>query len=208
MLNKEQSTTQSNAILEEYKSLREEIMRRQDARLLILGFTVAAIGTIVGLALRDAPQTVQGLNYNALALISFALALIIAALLLTIQHTQLINCISGYIREFIEPELGGLGWETRWNRLRQLARANPKRITTPLVASKPLAAYYCFLTIVTYAMAFVVGLQYYRLALALVSCLAIGACICAYDLYKQKTKGWRVNWDVIKSSTTRPPASA
>jgi hypothetical protein len=184
-------------LIEEYKLLREEIMRRQYARLVVLGFTVAGIGTVIGLTLGNNSVAVQGLNYYALALISFALAMLTAALLLTIHHTQQIDIISAYIRKYIEPKVSGIQWESRWTRYRESMHSNPKACGLPLGTSKPLAFYYGFLTAAVYSVSFVTGLHNYLPALTVVSILAIISLACSFDLYKRKTKGWKINWDVI-----------
>ncbi len=183
--------------LEEYRSLRQEIMSRQNARLLILGFTVTAIGTIIGLALQEEISLSDGLNHYAFALMTFAIVLIIAALVLTIHHTQQIDVIGAYIRKFIEPKVAGLEWQTRWTRYRESKRSTPEAGGLPLGTSKPLALYYAFLTISSHSVTFVIGLYYHWGAFTLVSILALCSLACSYDLYKRKTKGWRINWDVL-----------
>jgi len=195
MENKEHIREGYDAQIEEYKSLRQEIMSRQNARLLILGFTIAAIGTILGLTLQE--EISLGLNYYAFALITFAIVIVIAALILTIHHTQQIEVIAAYIRKFIEPKVIGLDWETNWIHYRESKRSNPKAGGLPLGTSKPLALYYAFLTISAYSVTFVIGLYHHRIALILVSILALCSLAFSYDLYKRKTKGWRINWDVL-----------
>ena len=197
MENKEHITEKYDAQIEEYKSLRQEIMSRQNARLLILGFTVTAIGTILGLTLREENIFQARLNHYAFALIAFAIVIIIAALVLTIHHTQQIDVIGGYIRKFIEPKVVGLDWETRWIRYRESKQSDPKASRLPLGTSKPLALYYAFLTISAYLVTFGIGLYRHRVALIVVSILALCSLTCSYDLYKRKTKGWRINWDVL-----------
>lgn len=186
-----------DGLIEEYKSLREEIARRQDARLLVLGFTVTGIGTMIGLTLNDGSVVVQGLNYYAFALISFALVMLIVSLLLTIQHTQQIAVISTYIRRFIEPNINGIRWESRWTRYRESRRSNPKAGGLPLGTSKPLALYYGFLTVAVYCVSFVRGMHYYWPALVLVSALAIGSLACSFVLYTRRAKGWRIDWSIV-----------
>ena len=197
MGNKDHVEEGYDAQIEEYRSLRQEIMNRQNARFLILGFTIAAIGTILGATLREEIFPGQQLNYYTFALISFALIIVIAASVLTIHHTQQIEVISAYIRKFIEPKVVGLGWESRWTRYREAKRSNPKAGGLPLGTSKPLAVYYALLTISIYLVTFVIGLYHHWFALIFVSILAVCSLTCSYDLYKRKTKGWRINWDVV-----------
>jgi len=184
-------------LIEEYKSLREEIMRRQDARLLVLGFTVTGIGTVIGLTLGSNSVAVQGLNYYALALISFALVMLITALLMTIHHSQQIDVIAAYIRKYIEKSVSNIQWESRWTHYRESRRSNPKAGGLPLGTSKPLALYYGFLTIAVYSVSFVTGLHNYWPALTIVSVLAIISLVCSFDLYTRRTRGWKTNWDAV-----------
>ena len=197
MEKKERFKDRCEAQLEEYRSLRQEIMSRQNARLLILGFTVTAIGTIIGLALQGEMALSQGLNHYVFALIIFAIVLIIAALVLTIHHTQQIDVIGAYIRKFIEPQVAGLDWQTRWTRYRESKRPTPETGGVPLGTSKPLALYYAFLTISSYSATFVIGLYRHWGAFTFVLILALCSLACSYDLYKRKTKGWRINWDML-----------
>ncbi len=194
----EQSSKRYDGLLEEYESLRTEIMKRQDARLYIAGFTMAAIGTIFGLTLRDGVSIdMDGPNYYIAALVSFALIVLNAALILTIQYTQQIDVISGYIIKFIEPKIPGIGWETRWTRYRELKRIkNPTFLGFPWGTSRALALFYAFLTAAVYSVIFVRSL-YHLFVLILVSILAICSFLLSYDLYRKKTKGWKINWDVI-----------
>jgi hypothetical protein len=186
----------NTGLIEEYKSLREEILKRQDTRTTILGFTVTAIGTVIGLSLQGSIPQSRDIDYFAFALISFALLLIIAALLLTIQHTQQIDTIAGYIKKFIEPN-AGIHWESYYGRYRNLKRSNPKTGGTPLGTSKPLALYYGALSIAVYTVGFGVGLNHHLLPLILISVLAMGSLSCSYDLYSRKTRGWRINWEAM-----------
>lgn len=187
---------EQTGIIEEYKYLREEITRRQDARLVILGFTVTGVGTVIGLTLGNPSVTNQGINYYALTLISFALVILIAALLITIHHTQQIDVISAYIKKYIEPNVSGIKWESRWTYYREVIRSNPKTGGLPLGTSKPLSLYYGFITIAVYSISFVTGLHTYWYTLTTVSLLAMVSLACSFDLYKRKTKGWKINWNV------------
>lgn len=200
MKNKYRFAKKYNALIEEYKSLREELMRRQNARQLILGVTIIAIGSMLGLILREGAfleqDLKQGTDCYIFALITFAILIIIAALVLTIQHTQQIDTIGAYIRKFIEPKTE-FGWETRWMRYRELKKANPKAGGLPLGTSKPLAVYYGLLTISIYLATFVTGLCSNRLFFIYISILTVFSLICSYDLYKRKTKGWKINWDML-----------
>ena len=143
MEEKDQPMNQIAPLLEEYNSLRAEIMKRQDARLYIAGFTMAAIGTILGLTLREGYSPIgHDSNYYIAALVSFALIALNAALILTIQYTQQIDIISAYIRKFIEPKITGMGWETRWTLYRKKKREkDPSFFDFPWGTSRSLALF-------------------------------------------------------------------
>jgi len=187
-------TPDKEAMLEEYRSLREEIMRRQYARLLILGFTVTAVGTVLGLTLRTAPRAGGEVDYYALALICFAEAVLIAAVLMTKSQTQHIEIIAGYIRTYIESQREGLGWESRWAQYR---RMRPTGFSLPLGASRPLAVYYALLSIGAYCTCFVVGLHCHVVPLVLASLLTLTCLLCAVDLFLRRTRSWRINWNGV-----------
>jgi len=185
-----------NSLLEEYKMLRTEILKKQDARLQIFGVTMAAIGVVLGLILREPVSVERELNWYTLALISFALIILNAALILTIHYTQQIQLISTYLQKFIEPKIG-IKWETRWTRYRKLKKSSSKLAGLPLGTSKPLAFFYALMTSAVYSLTFVTNLYIYPLALVLVSVIAIFSFAFSYDLYHQKSKGWRINWDIL-----------
>lgn len=188
-----------DAQIEEYKSLRQEIMSRQNARRLILGFTITAIGSIIGFVLQGEIALEYDLDYYAFSLIIFAIVIIIAALILTIHHTQQIDVIGAYIRKFIKPKMPGLNWQTYWFRYRELRRSSPKTAGLPLGTSKPLSLYYAFLTLSTYSIMFIKGLHNHLVALILLSMIVLCSFACSYDLYKRKTRGWKINWDALEN---------
>ena len=197
MAEREQSKERYDALLEEYKSLRTEIMKRQDARLYIAGFTMAAIGTILGLTLRDSAPIGHESNYYVVALVSFALIVLNVALILTIQYTQQIITISAYIQKFVESKITEIGWETRWTKYREKKRrVDPTFIDFPWGTSRALALFYALLTMAVYFVIYVRGL-YYPFALISGSILATSSFILSYDLFKKKTKGWKIKWDII-----------
>lgn len=185
------------ALIEEYKSLREEIMRRQYARLLILGYTVTAVGALLGLAARDASSAAQSLTYYRFVLLAFALLILIAALLMTINHTQQIDIIASYIRRFIEPRVNGIRWESRWMRYRQ-SKLSPAKITAlPLGTSKSLSLYYALLTVGTSFTAVIFKVYEHLLALVIIAFLAFACLIWSCDLSLRISKGWKMNWDGV-----------
>jgi hypothetical protein len=171
-------------------------MKRQEARLAILGFTVAAVGTVIGLILNKSSNNND--FYFNFALTISALALVITSLFLTVHHTQQIDIISSYIRKYIEPNVCGILWETRWTKYREILKSTPKSIGLPLGTSKPLAFYYGFLTLSIYTVSFVTKIYCYWFTIGLISLLVFVSLACSVDLYWRITKGWKINWEKIK----------
>jgi len=91
-----------NALLEEYKSQRSEIQKRQEARTIILGFSITAIGTVMSLIITNITNIALG-PYGITGLIAFLLMILITSTLLTIHHSKSIIFSSNYIACFIEP---------------------------------------------------------------------------------------------------------
>ena len=121
-------------ILEEYKEIRAEMLKRQESRLMIVGFTVAAIGAIIGLTLKSQPvDGAQGIGFYGLFLDGFGLLVLVAAQLLTIRQTQQNAIMAEYLRRFIEPVVPGIRWESRWTCYRKLNRT----MDEPLGTSQP-----------------------------------------------------------------------
>lgn len=172
--------------MEEYQSLREEIMRRQDRRLLVLGFVITGTGTVTGVLLRDAGARSQITSLFGFTMVCFGLWMIIAGLLITIHDSKQIDLISSYIR-YVEPQLS-LRWESLWTlyRTEVATGKSPSRVLHG--GSKPLAFTYLFLTITVYSLSFVVDLH--PLALAPPTLLCIISLALLYDLHERKTSGW------------------
>lgn len=184
-------------------------MKRVDARLYILSFSMAAIGAILGFALKDGVSVVQQNFYFLAVLLSFALILVIAALVLTIQYTQQIMTIAAYIIHYIETPENGLQYERRLEEHRKIKRENRNRqkgilskLQPPLTSSDALALFYALLTISVCAVAvycaFFVASSYQQIALIPIFALAVYSFYCSSDLIRNKGKnkgeGWKVNW--------------
>ena len=177
--------------LEEYKTIRAEMLKRQESRLFIVGFTVAAIGTIIGLTLKPQPVgEAQGIGFYGLFLDGFGLLVLVAAQLLTIRQTQQNAIMAEYLRRFIEPVVPGIRWESRWTCYRKLNRTTDE----PLGTSAALALYYTLLTAAVYAAALVIGLHRQWMSWIIVSLLALWSWVCSLDLLRRTSRGWQVDW--------------
>jgi hypothetical protein len=190
-MEQQQDTNRHEALLKEYESLRKEIADRQTLRFTILGFTVATIGTILGLTADRTLQIGSELDRFTLALVSFALGALITAQNLTIHQSQRIANIAAYIRVFIESQVDGIEWETRLKHQKDRDHPRPQWVGT----SRSLAGYYVFLTLAASTMAFIAGLHRFPLALALVSLLSLGSLASSLDLFFHLSRGWKLNWD-------------
>ena len=138
-----QNRSMSDELLEEYKSVREDIFRSQQARLYIVGFAYAAVGAGLVPAVRDFTSSRE---LSVLAFLAFAEVLVLAAVLTTIYYTRDIDQKGAYIRRFIEPRTADLRWETRWLRYRQNRRSLlPSRLA--LGQSKTFSFLYMVLTV-------------------------------------------------------------
>ena len=209
-------STKNKGLLEEYRSLREEIMKRIEARLYILSFTIAAVGAILGFALKDGGSIVQRDFFFVVIMMSFALIVIIAALVVTIQYTQQIMTIGSYILHYIEiePDLG-LNYETRLEELRLIKREKRmrenkrfgalNRLRAPLTSSDSLALFYALLTfsvsaIVVFSALFVAS-SFQLFALSIVLLLVLCSLYCSYYLVvgkgQHKYEGWKADWDEV-----------
>ncbi len=193
-------------LIEEYRSLRDEILRRQNARVLVLGFTLTAIGAVIGLSLGGKVPATQ-LPTFVFALSLFGLVLLLAALLFTIQNTQQIDIIASYISTFIEPEIDGIQWECKWRAYREIRALTPKLGRMPLGTSKPLAVYYGVLTATMCAVPIVVGVRDHFIAYVFIFLLALPCLLCSANLYLRFTAGWKVNWAILDPAEPSDDAS-
>jgi hypothetical protein len=203
VMGKKRTETDYTGLLTEYDSLRSEILKRQEARLTILGFTMTAVGIILGISFQGSSPFALN-SYLAIALGFFALIVIIAALALTIQYTQQNQVIAGYIREYIETKVPLMGYERHWKQYREHHRQNSRIF--PMTTSRSLAVVYALLT---FAGCFVVGYPIILLDGASVILGLVGLFAFAFssfylcrDLFFKKSRGWKVDWSVLVKQET------
>jgi hypothetical protein len=197
-LTKDNKDLEYSGLLKEYETLREEIMKRQESRFYILAFTMAVVGTILGISFQGSSPFALN-SYLPIALSIFALIVIIAALALTIQHTQQNKIIAKYIRKYIEPKIPLMGYETRWRKFCDLKRKESWLF--PMTASRALANTYILLTSAVFLVmiypVFSLGGANTVFAFATMSIFAGVAIGLSCDLFLKKTKGWEADWDIL-----------
>jgi len=79
-------------LINEYRSLRSEILKRQDSRLLLVGFSITAIAALLGILLKD-NSTLSNFTYASISMFIGVFLIITIALLLNLQQTQQIDIL-------------------------------------------------------------------------------------------------------------------
>lgn len=188
----QQALQHQEMLLKEFDALRKELAEKQKERLHILGFTVASIGTILGLTASQISHIGTDLDYFVFALVCFGLGMLIIAQVITIHYTQWIRHVAAYIRIYIETHIDGLNWETRLN-LQREKYSHYKR--SWLGTGKMLAYYYGFLTCAIVGIAIVANLHHFILSIVVVSALLVISIGSALNLYFHISKGWTPRWE-------------
>lgn len=191
-MEKQKDQNYYEALLKEFDVLKREIADRQKARLTILGFTIASIGTILGLTGDRLPNIGASVDYFIFMLVCFGFGILITAQMLTIHHTQWILHTAAYIRKFIEAPIEGLKYETRLEYQRQ---KHTHYKMTWVGASKMFALYYIFLTIAIFAIAIIAHLCCFALSIMFLILLFMGSLFTTLNLYFHFSKGWKPEWD-------------
>lgn len=184
------------AVLEEYRSLREEILQRLQLRYYVLALTLAGLAAITGVF---TPVAAAGIPSKIVSFSYVSLLLILGALVVTADNTRQVGVIAAYIRQFIESQIPGLNWETRWHRFRLESGADRKldRFRAPVSfgASKPLALFYGTLVVAVGGTSLanrVADKGWAALGLVPIA----GACLfMVADLYLRRGRRWEAPWD-------------
>jgi hypothetical protein len=196
-------------LIEEYKTLREEIIAAKGRRLQTTSMTVGALGVLLSVA-----ATVVFGKEIPTAETRFIIALgggiamycvLIPCQIMNISLQQTIQRIGDYIRIYIEPLLPGLNWETRW-------RAHKKQHHLAggvrgiggiyvLLAFLPwMLPIYTFLILPDrfYCLQF----RVWPVILVLFLCFGL-SCAYSVDMHIAHSKGWKWNWKKPKNSLHR-----
>jgi hypothetical protein len=113
--------------LEEYRTLRSEILAKQGQRVQVLAFNVAAFGAIIVATAQKAIEiSLSNPTEGALIVLSGSIghfAVLLPSLYFTIRHSQQISKIGTYIIKSVEEKEDGLHWHTDWRRQSHVPRA-------------------------------------------------------------------------------------
>ena len=100
----------NNALIEEYKALREEIKRNESDGLRLILFIITGTISILGLT-ETIPLWVAAIIFQVALIIGWTQYL---------DSLKLRIRLSTYIQTFIEPQIPEINWETRYNAFREL----------------------------------------------------------------------------------------
>jgi len=113
--------------LEEYRTLRSEILAKQGQRVQVLAFNVAAFGAIIVATAQKAIEfSLSNPTEGALIVLSGSVghfAVLVPSIYFTLRHSQQISKIGTYIIESIESRDEGLHWHTYWRHQVRAPRA-------------------------------------------------------------------------------------
>jgi hypothetical protein len=191
------SDMDKTALLEEYKSLRSEIQKRQETRTIILGFSITATGTVMSLIITNIANITLGI-YGLTGLIAFLLMILITSTMLTINHSKSIVFVADYIACFIEPYFPLMGWEHRSVAINAMLRPN-RKYKMPLGQSRFFAIHYLFLLIFVYTFALIIKLYLHPWHFFGITVLGIVQLSMCVDLYFHTSSGWRIDWTIIRN---------
>lgn len=199
------SEQELTGILEEYKTLRDEILNAKSRRMQIISFAIGAFGVILSLIF----NTILGSNLTSLEdqlaiAVSGSIILygiVIPSLIMTISLQQSIHRLGNYIRVFIETKVPGMSWENRW-KVHKAKNQLPRGL-------QGLSAIYLFLSILPLLLPIYIlirNVNNYQIAIVIIPFLFWALYLC-YDMGFAKSKGWRTQWEVdgmgIKESSRK-----
>lgn len=192
------SGNEREEVLEEYRTLRSEILNAQGRRLQTISLTVGALGVVLSIS----ADAVLGANLvtveerlevavgGAIALY----AILIPSLIMTMSTQQTIQRLGEYIRIFIEPRVSGLQWEQKWHdfKIRHNYRGG----------LRGMGGIYYFLSLLPLLLPLYVvsqNPQNWLLSLVLIPFLAWSIYL-SYDLQASFSKSWVwARWDDVTS---------
>ena len=181
--------------LDEYKTLRAEILQTQQLRTSIMQWTTAAMAVLIGFALKSFTETGSTRGPAVALAVLGAHVFLLSAILLSRRHAIHANRIGRYIEYYLETSDGrvpGLNWERRWNEFRKKGKAFQG-------ASRTEGVYYAIVAVAVFALNFIVAcdakvgiIRSVDLVLAL---FCIGVCV---ETYRKSSQSWHPDWTSIK----------
>jgi Ca2+/Na+ antiporter len=193
--NNSQETT---GLLEEYKTLRAELISTQGQRLQIVAYTVGALSVLLSLfggALLKPSEIPHNAQLFASILGSIvAYAVLIPSEMLMISAQRHIHRIARYIAVFIEPKIPGLAWETRWS-LHTYKLKHPGGL-------RGMSSIYFGLSLLPLLLPiYVLSRSQFQWQWTLILLPFLVVCLyLAYDLRTARSKNWRsTSWDSMSN---------
>jgi hypothetical protein len=193
---------EKDGLLEEYRSLRNEILSAQGRRLQTISLTVGVLGVILSISanavMGGSITTPEERLVVALGGAIALYAILIPSLIMVISLQQTVQRLGGYIRIFIEPHIPGLNWEHRWQDFK-LQHQYP-------VGLRGVGAIYYFLLFLPLLLPLYTlsqSIQNWPLILILIPFIAWSTYL-SYDLQAAISKSWKLaRWDNYEESGSK-----
>lgn len=185
-------------MIEEYKTLRDEIISAKGRRLQTTSMTVGAMGvllSVIASAVLDPNTFTPSIRFIASLAGGIAMYLIlIPCQIMNISLQQTIQRIGDYIRIFIEPNIPGLEWETRW--------ADHKKQHRLAHGVRGISGIFLFLAFLPWLLP-IIALSYSQKSLPFIAIFVLLFCVSIYlslDMHNALSSGWKWNWSDKPSS--------
>lgn len=191
------TAAEKDGLLEEYRTLRSEILNAQGRRLQTISLTVGAFGVILSVTAGAVlGSDITSPETRLLVSIGGAVALyavLIPSLIMIISTQQTVQRLGEYIRIFIEPRIPGLNWEHRWYNFKRQRRFKGGLRSTGTI--------YYFLSLVPLLLPLYAASQNAQnwLLLLILVPFVCWAIYLTYDLQAAISVGWKWSrWDDYK----------
>lgn len=196
MKQRQGDSQQTAGLLEEYKTLRAELISTQGQRLQIVAYTVGALSVLLslfgGALLKPSEIPLNTQLFASILGAVVAYVVLIPSEILMISAQRHIHRIANYISAFIEPKIPGLEWETRWS-LHAAKLKHPGGL-------RGLSSIYVGLSLLPLLMPIYVlsrSQSQWQWVLILIPFLGLSLYL-AYDLRTARSKNWRsTSWDFM-----------
>jgi len=179
-------------MLEEYKTLRDEIISAKGRRLQTTSMTVGAMGvllSVIAATVLDSNLFKPEMQFVAALGGGIAMYLIlIPCQMMNISLQQTIQRMGDYIRIYIEPNIPGLEWETRW--------AEHKKQHRLAHGVRGISGIFLFLAFLPWLLP-LLTFCYSQHALPFIAAFIFLFCVSLYlslDMHNALSAGWKWNW--------------